>query len=89
MGFFRFLKALVCNQVFIGSVAILAFCLALALAGAVLSWLHYRDQYGISLADFFQVDVLGRWGLGPRAHAQPSTVFAVLPGSSRTSFGSR
>jgi len=55
MGFLRFLKALVCNQVFIGSVAILAFCLVLALAGALLSWLHYRDQYGISLADFFRL----------------------------------
>lgn len=55
MGFLRFLKALVCNQVFIGSCAILAFCLALALAGALLSWVHYRDQYGISLADFFRL----------------------------------
>ena len=51
----RVLKALVCNQVFMGSLAILAFCLALGLAGAVLSWLHYRDQYGISLADFFRL----------------------------------
>ena len=46
---------MVCNQVFVGSFAILAFCLALALAGALLSWLHYRDQYGISLSDFFRL----------------------------------
>ena len=55
MGLLRFLKAVLCNQVLIGSFAILAFCLALGLAGAVLSWLHYRDQYGISLADFFRL----------------------------------
>ncbi len=51
----RFLRALLCNQIVIGSFLILAFCLALALAGAVLSWMHYRDQYGIGLADYFRL----------------------------------
>lgn len=55
MDLSRFLKALLRNQILIGSVLILAFCLALALAGAILSWMHYRDQYGISLADFFRL----------------------------------
>ena len=51
----KFMKALLCNQVLIGSFFILAFCAALALLMAVLSWLNYRDQYGISLADFFKL----------------------------------
>ena len=55
MGLLRFLKAVLCNQVVIGSFAILVFCLALALAGAVLSWVNYREQYGISLEDFFRL----------------------------------
>ena len=55
MGLFRLLKALLCNQITIGSFLILAFCLALALTGAILSWLHYRDQYGIGLPDFFRL----------------------------------
>lgn len=55
MGLLRFLKALLCNHVFLGSLSILTFCAALALAGALLSWLVYRDQYGISLADFFRL----------------------------------
>jgi len=55
VGLLRFLKALLCNHVFLGSLSILTFCAALALAGALLSWLVYRDQYGISLADFFRL----------------------------------
>ena len=55
MGLLRFLKALLSNQILIGSFLILGFCLALALTGAVLSWIHYRDQYGIGLADFFRL----------------------------------
>ncbi len=55
MGLLRFLKALLCNQVLIGSLSILVFCLALGLAGAMLAWLNYRNQYGISLADFFRL----------------------------------
>lgn len=55
MRLLRFLKALLGNQVLIGSLSILAFCLALGLTSAVLSWLHYRDQYGIGLADFFKL----------------------------------
>ena len=51
----KFIKALLCNQVLIGSFFILAFCVALALIMSVLSWLHYRDQYGISLTDFFEL----------------------------------
>ena len=51
----KFIKALLCNQVMIGSFFILAFCVGLALFMAVLSWLNYRDQYGISLADFFEL----------------------------------
>ena len=49
------MKALLCNQVLIGSFLILAFCVGLALFMAVLSWLNYRNQYGISLADFFKL----------------------------------
>ncbi|MDE0451798.1 MAG: hypothetical protein OXI90_08515 [Gammaproteobacteria bacterium] len=55
VGLLRFLKALLFNHVLIGSISILTFCAALALAGAMLSWLVYRDQYGISLADFFRL----------------------------------
>ena len=51
----KLMKALLCNQVMIGSFFILAFCVGLALLMAVLSWLNYRDQYGISLADFFKL----------------------------------
>ena len=55
VGLLRFLKALLCNYVLLGSLSILTFCAALALAGALLSWLVYRDQYGIGLADFFKL----------------------------------
>lgn len=51
----RFLLALVRSQILIGSFAILAFCTALGLLVFVLSWFNYRDQYGISLADFFKL----------------------------------
>lgn len=51
----RFLRALLRNQILTGSLAILAFCAALGLLFFVLSWFHYRDQYGINLGDFFRL----------------------------------
>ena len=51
----RFVLALLRSQILIGSFAILAFCAALGLGVFVLSWPYYRDQYGISLADFFKL----------------------------------
>ena len=43
------------SQILIGSFAILAFCAALGLIVFVLSWPYYRDQYGVSLADYFDL----------------------------------
>ena len=51
----RFVYTLLRSQILVGSFAILAFCAALGLLFFVLSWFHYRDQYGISLADFFRL----------------------------------
>ena len=51
----RFMQALLRSQILIGSIGILAFCAALGLAVFVLSWPYYRDNYGISLADFFKL----------------------------------
>ncbi len=51
----RFVLALLRSQILIGSFGILAFCAALGLFMFVLSWPYYRDQYGISLADFFKL----------------------------------
>ena len=51
----RFLRALLRNQVLTGSFGILAFCAALGLLFFVLSWFHYRYQYGFSLGDFFKL----------------------------------
>ena len=51
----RFLQALLRSQILIGSFGILAFCAALGLIMFMLSWPYYRDQYGISLADYFKL----------------------------------